>query len=383
MRYRQMGTTGEAVSVLGFGCMRLPVVAGRSDEIDTPRAQEMLYAAIDAGVNYVDTAYPYHGTGMGSAGTSEPFVGDALAQGGYRDRVHLATKLPSWLVNERADMDRFLAEQLERLRTDRIDFYLLHSLNGASWLKLRDLGVLEFLDAARADGRIRHAAFSFHGEPEDFAPIADAYQWAFAQIQYNYVDVAYQAGQAGVEHAAARGLGVVVMEPLKGGRLAANLPPAVQAVFDSHASRDQEPVQRALDFVWAQPGVTTLLSGMSTLEQVHQNLLLAEQAPTGPLAHDELAVYARAREALQAGIRADCTACRYCMPCPAGVDIPGVLAKLNAAGMWSDPGVARLGYRNLDGAADLCTECGLCEDACPQGLPIRDLMAEADALFRS
>lgn len=381
MRYRQMGSTAERVSVLGFGCMRLPVVDGRQDVIDVAAAREMLYTAIDGGVDYVDTAYPYHGTGMGSAGASEPFVGAALSEGGYRDRVQLATKLPSWLIHERGDMDRFLGEQLSRLRTDRIDYYLLHALNAELWTKLLDLGVLEFLDAAVADGRIRHAAFSFHGEPTDFAPIADAYGWAFAQIQYNYVDVDYQAGQAGVECAAERGLGVVVMEPLKGGRLAANLPPAVREVFDASPAPGLRPVERALGFVWAQPGVTTLLSGMSTIGHVTENLELADRAPEGPLSSDERVVFARAREALQAGMRADCTACRYCMPCPAGVDIPGVIAKLNAAGMWADPGVARAGYLKLDGPADLCTVCGLCEDACPQGLPVRDLMAEAAAVF--
>ncbi len=378
MRYRPIGTTGLESSVLGFGCMRLPVIGGQTNRIDEDAAAEMLHWAIDQGVNYVDTAYPYHSTSMGQPGESEPAVGRILS-GGWRDRVHLATKLPTWLINSRDDMERILEHQLERLQTDHLDFYLLHGINASGWEKLRGLGALEFLDECRSDGRVRHPAFSYHGEPEDFAPIVDAYDWGFAQIQFNYIDVDYQAGLGGLRYAADKGVGVVIMEPLKGGRLA-NLPEPVAGVFDDSAL-DLTPVERALRYVWNEPGVSLLLSGMSTFDQVRANVASAELAAEPPLPAEELALYDHARTALQARVKADCTACRYCQPCPQGVDIPAVLASLNQAAMWDDPKAGAFGYSRLEGKASLCSECGLCEDQCPQGLPIRDLMAEAAGIY--
>ena len=228
MLYRPFGRTGEQVSILGFGAMRLPVIDGRREQIDVPLATEMLHYALDHGVNYVDTAFPYHGASFdGTPGNSEGFVGDALA-GGLRDKVLIATKLPHWLVKSREDMDRILAGQLERLRTDRIDCYLLHGMGAKPWEKLAGLGVIDFLDGAKADGRIRFAGFSYHDDPAAFAPIVDGYDWDFCQIQYNFLDVDYQAGAAGLAYAADRGLGVVVMEPLKGGRLAPPVPEPIQ-----------------------------------------------------------------------------------------------------------------------------------------------------------
>lgn len=213
MLYRPLGRTGEEVSILGFGCMRLPVINGRHDRIDVPLATKMLHYAFERGVNYVDTAFPYHGASFDDTpGSSEGFLGEALD--GYRDKILVATKLPGWLVESRADMDRLLAGQLERLRTDHIDCYLLHSLGAAMWEKLAGLGVRDFLDRDKADGRIRYAGFSYHDDPPAFAPIVDAYDWDLCQIQYNFLDVDYQAGAAGLAYAADRGLGVVVMEPL-------------------------------------------------------------------------------------------------------------------------------------------------------------------------
>jgi len=378
MLYREFGQTGEQVSILGFGCMRLPVLDGRHEQIDEPLAAEMLHRAIDRGVNYVDTAYPYHGTHSG-AGAGEPFVGRALRDG-YRERVLLATKLPGWLVRDRADMDRFLAEQLDRLQTDHIDCYLLHSLNHGLWTGLLQAGVLGFLDAARADGRIRYAGFSFHDEVGAFAPIVDAYDWDFCQIQYNYMDTSYQAGREGLRYAAARGLGVVVMEPLKGGCLA-RVPPEVQEVFDQ-ASAPRTPVEWALRFVWDDPGVSLLLSGMSAPEQVVANLAAAEEGLPGVITEDEAELYVQARVMYRSRAKADCTACRYCLPCPAGVDIPEVLAQLNAAVAYSDVEGARVDYQmGVSGKAALCSACGECEELCPQGLPIRELMRDTEELF--
>jgi predicted aldo/keto reductase-like oxidoreductase len=379
MLYRTMGSTGIDVSVLGFGCMRLPIVGGKADVIDYPAATEMLHHAIDNGVNYVDTAYFYHAQNFGSAGSSEPFVGEALS-GGWREKVNLATKLPVFLIKSADDFERYLEEQLGRLKTDHIDFYLLHGLTGETFDRMVGLGALEFLDAARADGRIGHAAFSFHGEAADFPRIIDAHEWAFGQIQYNYMDVGYQAGHAGLRYAADKGVGVVVMEPLKGGKLAANMPAEVTAIFDG-SGIERTAAEWALRYVWNEPGVSLALSGMNTMEQVVENLEIAGRGVAGSLTADELALYDRARAAMAARIKADCTACGYCQPCPSGVEIPKVIASLNAAAVWGDANQWMAGYTHVKGVASLCTECGQCEDICPQGLPIRDLMKEAATLF--
>ena len=379
MLYRTIGSTGVEVSALGFGCMRLPVIGGKAQDIDYPLATEMLHHAIENGVNYVDTAWFYHAENFGQPGQSEPFVGQALS-GGWRERVNLATKLPQQILKTREDMDVFLDRQLERLQTDHIDFYLIHGLTGEAWDRVRDLGVLEFLDKAREDGRIRFPAFSFHGQAADFPRIIDSYDWAFGQIQYNYMDVDYQAGTAGLRYAADKGVGIVVMEPLKGGKLAANLPSEAQAIFDGAAVK-RTPAEWALRFVWNEPGVSLALSGMSAMEQVVENLRIADRAVPGSLTSDELALYDEVRVAIKSRIKADCTACGYCQPCPSGVEIPRVLAALNASAMWEDANPWLSGYTQVKGGASLCTECGQCEEMCPQGLPIRDLMKETAALF--
>jgi len=379
MLYRKMGTTGIDVSVLGFGCMRLPVIGGKADQIDREAATEMLHHAIDHGVNYVDTAYFYHAQQFGQAGQSEPFVGEALS-GGWRDRVNLATKLPVFLIKSADAFESYLEEQLARLQTDHIDFYLLHGLVGETFDRMRDLGALEFLDKARADGRVRNAAFSFHGQAADFPRIIDSYDWAFGQIQYNYMDVEYQAGTAGLRYAADKGVGVVVMEPIKGGKLATGLPAEALDIFDRSPVK-RTPAEWALRFVWNEPGVSLALSGMNTMEQVVENLAIAEGGVAGSLSPEELALFDEVRTVMQAKIKADCTACRYCQPCPSGVEIPAVLASLNAAAVWDDPNQWATGYTQVRGGASLCTECGQCEEICPQGLPIRDLMKEAAALF--
>jgi predicted aldo/keto reductase-like oxidoreductase len=379
MLYRKIGRTGVEASILGFGCMRLPVIGGKAQDIDYDSATEMLHHAIDNGVNYVDTAYFYHAEQFGQPGQSEPFVGEALS-GGWREKVNLATKLPQQLLKTRDEMDRFLDLQLARLKTDHVDFYLVHGITGETWDRVSDLGVIEFLDKARADGRIRFPAFSFHGQAADFPRIVDAYDWAFSQIQYNYMDVDYQAGLAGLRYAADKGIGVVVMEPLKGGKLAAKLPAEVQSIFDA-AAPDRSPAEWALRYVWNDPGVSLALSGMNTMDQVVENLEIAGRGVADSLTSDELALFGTARAAMAARIKADCTACAYCQPCPAGVEIPRVLASLNAAAVWDDANQWLAGYTQVKGGASLCTECGQCEDICPQGLPIRDLMKEAAALF--
>ena len=379
MQYRKIGQTGVEVSQLGFGCMRLPVIDHKPNQIDYPLATELLHYAIDHGVNYVDTAYFYHGLTMGERGESEPFVGEALS-GGWRERVNLATKMPLWHLKTRDQMDTFLAEQLGRLQTDHLDFYLLHGLNGEAWDKVRDLGVREFLDEAQAKGLIRFPAFSFHGTNADFKRICDEYDWAFAQMQYNYMDTEFQAGYSGLRYAADKGMGVVIMEPLKGGKLAHNLPAEMQAVFDARPE-EWSPAEWALRYVWNEPGVSLLLSGMNAMDQVVENIRVADSAAPLALSAEELAVYDRARVAMGTRIKADCSACRYCMPCASGVDIPDVLAALNNAAMWDDANQWLTGYTRVQGKASRCTECGACETVCPQGLPIPALMKEAAEVF--
>ena len=381
MRYRTLGRTGAEVSVLGFGCMRLPT-EGSPDKINEAASTRLLHEAIEKGVNYVDTAWFYHATSFGQAGQSEPVVGRALA-GVWRDRVLLATKLPQQIIKTSDEMESYLTRQLERLQTDHVDFYLVHGLDGEAWDRMCGLGVREFLDAERRRGRIRHAAFSFHGQKDEFPRIIDQYDgWAMAQIQYNYMDTDFQAGADGLRYAAAKGIGVVVMEPLKGGRLAQNLPPELKAIFDQRPER-WSPAEWALRYVWNEPGVSLLLSGMNDAGQVAENLRVADHASANALTPEQITVYGAAQAALRSRIKADCTACRYCQPCPEGVQIPELLAALNAASMWNTRDPWSTGFTRIAGKPGACIECGKCEEICPQGLSIRELLKETARTFGS
>jgi predicted aldo/keto reductase-like oxidoreductase len=386
MLYRPFGATGEKVSVLGFGAMRLPVIEQRHDCVDLPAATEMIRYAVDCGVNYIDTAYSYHGSSAVGRGTGESVVGRVL-QGGYREKVLLATKLIGWSVESRADMDRVLSEQLDALCTDHVDCYLLHGIGASGWARFRDLGVIDFLDAAKADGRIRYAGFSFHDNASTFTPIVDAYDWDFCQIQYNYMDVDYQAGRDGLRYAARRGLGVVVMGPVKGGRLAGHVPEEVQAVWDA-APVKRTPAEWALRFVWDDPDVSVVLSGMSTMEQVMENVRIAGSAVVGSLSRAELDAVAKVRRIYEERVAVPCTECRYCMPCPAGIDIPRVFSLLNDASLYGNPWEERFLYRvtvDVGGTARLsgCTACGQCREACPQHIDVPGIMADCVRLFES
>ncbi|MEN6342684.1 MAG: aldo/keto reductase [Methanospirillum sp.] len=374
MQYRRMPGVEAPLSVLGFGAMRLPQAP--DGRIDRPAATAMVRHAIDSGVNYVDTAYVYH------EGESEPFLGEALGDG-YRERVHLATKLPVFFVQEPEAMDRYIDEQRTRLRTDVIDLYLLHGLNGESWERMQALGVLEFLDDALADGRIRHAGFSFHDDFSAFTPIVDAYDWTFAQVQYNYMDVHYQGGAEAVRYAADSGLGVVVMEPLRGGALARPIPGAAELWASAGAERT--PAEWGLDWLWDQPEVTVVLSGMSTMEQLRENLAYADRARPNALSPAERAIYDDVRELYRGRTAIGCTRCGYCQPCPSGVDIPECFSLYNEAHVYGDPAAARSRYHlfaRFGGAAANCTECGQCEERCPQGLEIRKQLRAVDELLR-
>jgi predicted aldo/keto reductase-like oxidoreductase len=374
MQYRTFGRLDWKPSALGFGAMRLPILDGDSARIDEPEATRMIHYAIDHGVNYVDTAYPYHRE------TSERFLGRAL-QGGYRERVRLATKMPCWKAESSEDFDRFLDEQLERLQTGFVDFYLLHSLNASSWAKVRDLGVLSWAEGALASGRIGHLGFSFHDNLEVFQEIVDASDlWTFCQIQYNYMDVEEQAGTKGLQYAAGKGLAVVIMEPIRGGQLAGRIPPSVQALWDSAPVR-HTPADWALQWVWNQPEVSLLLSGMSTFEQVVQNVESAGRSGVGTLGEDELALIGRVREQYRALSAIPCTKCEYCLPCPNGVKIPTIFEVYNELVMYGDEGRARWFYSTLDEAqrANNCIECGECLAKCPQGIDIPEWLKKVHA----
>ena len=375
MQYRILGKTGVRVSALGFGAMRLPTL-GKESDVDEPAAIEMIRYAIDRGVNYVDTGYPYH------AGNGEAVVGRALV-GGYRQKVHLAAKLPIWSVQQRADCGRLFDEQLAKLQTDYFDFYLLHCLQKKFWPKMRELGALEWAERLRADGRIRHFGFSFHDTFEAFAEILEGYDWSFCQIQYNFTNEDVQAGTKGLKLAAEKGLGMIIMEPLFGGALA-NPPPPVRAVWQS-ASRSH-PVDLALRWLWNKPEVSLVLSGMSTLEQVRENLEIAARAEVGGLTAEESDLIGRVQQEYRGLSPIPCTKCGYCMPCPNGVDIPVNLELYNHATVFQGSPVVlcRNLYYSLPEAqrASACADCGQCEERCPQQIPIRSSLDRVQEQFQ-
>ena len=376
MKYRDFGKTGVKVSVLGFGCMRLPLLEGTDGEVDFELSREMIRYGIDNGINYIDTAWPYHN------GQSEDITGRSLADG-YREKVYLATKLPIWLVNSREDMDSFLDKQLARLGTDYIDFYLIHSLKKGAWEKMVDLGLFDFMDKAKASGRIKHIGFSYHDELPLFKEIVDAYDWEFCQIQYNFMDTEYQAGLEGLEYAAGKGLGIIIMEPLRGGSFLKNIPDDIRAIWDS-SPEVKSPADAALRYIWDHPAVCTVLSGMSEMKHVTENLASADRADANALSAAELSVIEKVREVYKSRIIASCTNCKYCMPCPSGVDIPENLTVLNNTSIYNSVEQFRFGYKNFfddEKKADKCTECGQCEEICPQHINIIECLKQLDGMM--
>jgi len=374
MIYRKIPKNGDELSILGFGCMRLPVKEDGS--IDEERATKQVRYAIDHGVNYVDTAWPYH------MGQSESFLGLALAEG-YREKVKLATKLPSWLVESRVDMDKFLNAQLEKLKTDHIDYYLIHGLSGEVWNKMESLGVINFIEKAKSDGRIVNAGFSFHGSGDDFKRIVDAYPWIFCQIQYNFMDENHQAGTEGLKYAASKGLGVIVMEPLLGGNLTNPVPSEVEEIWNE-SSLKRTPAEWALRWVWNHPEVTVVLSGMNEESHIDENLKIANEAYPNSLTEAELQLVSRVEQKYNQLMKIGCTGCHYCMPCPSGVNIPECFSIYNSLHMFGNADGAKFTYAirmsgvftnaEPEGFASQCIECGRCTDICPQSLKIPDLL---------
>ncbi|HVN25106.1 MAG TPA: aldo/keto reductase [Syntrophorhabdales bacterium] len=372
------------VSILGFGAMRLPLVGGTQNptdsfdparSIDEEETAKMVEYAIEHGVNYFDTAYNYHG------GKSEMVFGKLLKP--YRDRVTLATKLPVFLAKKREDFDRFLGEQLKRLQTGYLDLYLLHGLNAVTWENAKNLGVFPFLEKAVKEGRVRRVGFSFHDTFAVFKEIADAYDWTMCQIQYNYLDEVYQAGGEGIAYAASKGIGVVVMEPLRGGKLA-KVPPQVQELFEASPEK-RLPSELALRWVWNRPEVATVLSGMSSLEQVWENVRSAQKGTANSLSPADLLLIDQARNVYRSLLTVNCTGCAYCMPCPSGVNIPMNLSLYNDTMTFKDP-TGVLVYNAFlapEQRASACTECGECEEKCPQHVAIPEELKKVHTrLFR-
>ena len=372
MRYRKLGKTNLDVSVLGFGAMRLPMSGSPGGlasfdpniPIDEVEAMKIINHALEQGVNYFDTAYGYH------AGKSETFLGKALKQ--QRTKVMIATKLPLWNVEKTEDLEKIFNEQLARLDTDYLDFYLVHGLAAATWAKAKELGVLKLLDGLRASGQIRYAGFSFHDDLKTFKGIIDAYDWDMCQIQYNFYDQSYQAGKEGLAYAASRDIGVVVMEPLRGGKLVDKIPPEIQALWDSAPIR-RNPVEWAMRWVWNHEQVSTALTGASTLAQLQDHTRIIKDAEADSLTAEELSLFDRVQAAYRKMLKVDCTGCGYCMPCLNGVDIPRNFQLYNDTFLFKDPEFNVFFYNHFltpEQRASGCLDCLLCMEKCPQKINI-------------
>ena len=375
MQYRN-DRNGNSLSILGYGCMRF---TKKGNAIDVDKAEQELLEAYRAGVNYFDTAYLYSGC--------EAALGEILERNGLREKVHIATKLPQYLIGSRSALERTFQEELRRLRTDYVDYYLMHHMTDvAMWEKLKNVGIIDWIAEKKQSGAIRNIGFSYHGNTDNFLKILEDYDWDFCQIQYNYLDEVSQAGKAGLQAAAAKGIPVMIMEPLRGGKLINMLPErAKEAMADS--SRNWSAAEWGLHWLYDQPEVTVVLSGMNSLEMVQENCRIASEAAVGELTEEDHAILDRIKKAIMEKERVGCTGCRYCMPCPKGVDIPGIFRCWNT--MYTESKsegrsqfIQTVGLTKEPSFASQCVRCGKCEQHCPQNIPIREKLREADRDLR-
>ena len=375
MQYRS-DKTGNRLSALGFGCMRFPQKGNR---INLEEAEREILEAYHAGVNYYDTAYVYSG--------SEAALGEILEKNGIRDKVNIATKLPQYLVGSRAALDRYFTEELSRLRTDYIDYYLMYHLTDiAMWEKLKAVGAAPWLEEKKRLGTIRNVGFSYHGNSDGFIKILNDYDWDFCQIQYNYFDEYAQAGVQGLKAAAEKGIPVMIMEPLRGGKLVGMLPQRAKEIMH-RSGRDWSPAEWGFRWLYNQPEVTVVLSGMNSMDMVRENCRVASEAGVGRFTQEDFDVLKQVTEEIRRLDKVGCTGCRYCMPCPKGVDIPGAFRCYNAMFIES-PSQGRFQYAQTVGLTrepafpSQCVGCGKCEAHCPQGIKIREKLKEADKALR-
>ncbi len=375
MNYRT-DKCGNPLSILGYGCMRF---TRKGSGIDLEKAEKEVMFAINNGVNYLDTAYVYPG--------SEEAVGTILERNHCRDKVNLATKLPHYMIKSRNGAQKRFQEELNRLRTDHVDYYLMHHLTDvAMWEKLKKVGIQDWIRDKKQTGAIRNIGFSYHGNTENFLKILNDYDWDFCQIQYNYLDEVSQAGRAGLQAAAAKGMAVMIMEPLRGGKLVSMLPEAAKKAM-AESSRGWSPAEWGLRWLYDQPEVTVVLSGMNSLEMVQANCRTAGEAAAGSLTEADFETLEKVKQAIREKEKVGCTGCRYCMPCPRGVDIPGIFRSYNT--MFSESKSAgrsqfiqTVGLTKEPAFASQCIRCGKCEQHCPQSIPIRDKLQEADRALR-
>ena len=370
MNYRK-DKYGNDLSILGFGCMRFQ---RKGTKIDFEEAEREILEAYNSGINYYDTAYIYPG--------SEALIGEIFEKNGIREKIHIATKLPHYLIKSDSGVEKLFQEELKRLRTDYVDYYLMHMLNDSdAWNRLTEMGIQKWIQEKKASGAIRQVGFSYHGGSEMFCKILDAYDWDFCQIQYNYLDEHSQAGRKGLQYAASKGIPVIIMEPLRGGKLVNQLPKEAKQRF-AQADAKRTPAEWGLRWLWNQKEVTVVLSGMNTMEMVRENVRIASEVRAGEQGAQEEAIYADVVKAIRANVKVGCTGCGYCQPCPKGVDIPCIFSLYNC---WysEDKSAAKWDYikcttlRKNSTAASNCIGCGKCEKHCPQGIAIRQELQDA------
>ncbi|MCQ2532960.1 MAG: aldo/keto reductase [Clostridia bacterium] len=370
MKYR-VDKKGNQLSILGFGCMRFTQTLGK---IDINKAESEIMKAYEAGVNYFDTAYIYPG--------SEAAIGEIFEKNKIRDKIYIATKLPHYMLKSKEDFDKYFNEELKRLRTDYVDYYLMHMLTDAkTWERLVDMGIKEWIENKMASGQIRNIGFSYHGGTDAFCKLIDCYDWDFCQIQYNYLDEHSQAGRAGLKYAASKGIPVVIMEPLRGGRLVNNLPSEASKLIEKNEHK-WTPAEWAFRWLWDQEEVTVILSGMNSIPMVEENTKIASSIEANTFTEDDFNTVKKITEAIIGNTKVGCTGCRYCMPCPKGVDIPGVFAAYNRQASDGKMNAFREYFmcttlrKEYTGPAN-CVECGLCEKHCPQHIEIRNELKNA------
>jgi len=368
MKYRKLGKTGIEISVLGYGCMRFPLID--SGAIDKEKVRELIKYAVANGINYFDTALSYHN------GTNEKVLGEILKEEGLREKIYLGTKLPVWMANSHEELEQLFEKQLSSLQTDYLDLCFLHNMDHGNWETAKKYNVLQLFDKKIKEGKIRHIGFSCHGDFNNFKEICDSYDWEFCLLQHNYMDHDYQAGIAGVEYAAQKGLGLLIMEPLKGGQLAKEPPESVQKIWDRENS-ERSAARWGLAYLYNKPEVSCVLSGMNDMDMLKENIETAEMFDTGCLSEEELALYPEVKAEYEKLIKIPCTRCQYCIPCPMDVDIPANFEYYNMGHMYNSIESSRNFYNRpyfLTRKSTRCINCGACLEKCPQHLNIPELL---------